>query len=57
MNIRREYLIKISKDIAKATNGDAEQIMKIVFAYFSIAEKKPTDSLAGKIRELMSKKS
>ena len=55
MNNRREYLIKMSKDIAKATNGDAEKIKLIIFAYFSIAEKKPSDSLAGKIRELMSK--
>jgi hypothetical protein len=52
----REYLIKMAKDIAKATNGDADKIQKIIFAYFSLAEKKPTDTLASKIRELMSKK-
>lgn len=45
----------MSEDIAKATNGDAEKIKQIVFAYFSISEKKPKDTLAAKIRELMSK--
>lgn len=46
----------MAKDIAKATNGDADKIQKIIFAYLSLAEKKPTDTLASKIRELMSKK-
>ena len=55
MNKWREYLIAMAEDIAKATNGDAEKIKNIIFGYFSISEKKPTDTFAAKFRDMMSK--
>ena len=55
MNKWREYLIAMAEDIAKATNGDAEKIKNIVFGYFSISEKKPTDAFAAQFRNIMSK--
>lgn len=55
MNKRREYLTAMAEDIAKATNGDVEKIKNIIFGYFSISEKKPQDTFASMVRNLMGK--